>query len=82
MNRFFSGEYGTVFDFLIGLAFVALVFGPAILASIQRSKSHDNDDASDTGAAGGSEVVAMTVNASDIAAATDANSPGGSKNRR
>jgi hypothetical protein len=64
-----------LFDFLIGLAFVAMVIGPAILASIQRSKSHGNDDASDTGAAGGSEVVAMTVNASDIAAATDVNSP-------
>ena len=43
--------FDTVFDFLIGLAFVVMVIGPAILASIQRSKPHDADGASDTGAA-------------------------------
>ena len=40
-----------MFDFLIGLAFVVMVIGPAILASIQRSKPHDADGASDTGPA-------------------------------
>lgn len=65
-----------MFDFLIGLAFVVMVVGPAILASIQRSKSHDDDGASDTDAAGSGEVAAFTVNASD------ANSPGDSKSGR
>jgi hypothetical protein len=32
-----------MFGFLIGLAFVAMVVGPAILASIQRARSHDSD---------------------------------------
>jgi hypothetical protein len=36
-------EVAAVFDFLIGLAFVAMVIGPAILASIQRAGSHDID---------------------------------------
>jgi len=30
-------------DFLIGLAFVAMIFTPAIVASIQRTKSQDGD---------------------------------------
>jgi hypothetical protein len=30
-------------DFLIGLAFVAMVVTPAIVASIQRTKSHDGE---------------------------------------
>jgi hypothetical protein len=30
-------------DFLIGLAYVALVISPAILASVQLSKSHTGD---------------------------------------
>jgi len=31
-------------DFLIGLAFVAMIISPAIVASVQRSKSeHDGD---------------------------------------
>jgi hypothetical protein len=32
-----------MFDFLIGLAFVVMVIGPAILASIQKQRSHDLD---------------------------------------
>jgi hypothetical protein len=32
-----------VFDFLIGLAFVVMIIGPAILATVQRSRSHDGD---------------------------------------
>ncbi len=70
-----------MFDFLIGLAFVVMLIGPAILASMQRSKSHDDDGASDTGAGGSSEVVAVTVKASDTgdAAATGTNSTRGSK---
>ena len=67
-------------DFLIGLAFVVMVVGPAILASIQRSKSHDDDGASDTDAADGSEVAAITVSSSDTA--TGANSAHGSKSSR
>jgi len=58
-----------------------MVVGPAILASIQRSKTHDTDGASDSGAAGGSEVAAITVSASNTDAATDANSSGDSKSR-
>lgn len=30
-------------DFLIGLAFVAMVVTPAIVASLQRTHSEDND---------------------------------------
>lgn len=30
-------------DFLIGLAFVAMIFTPAIVASIRHAKSHDGD---------------------------------------
>jgi hypothetical protein len=30
-------------DFLIGLAFVAMVISPAIVASFQRSQSHDGE---------------------------------------
>jgi hypothetical protein len=30
-------------DFLIGAAFVVMVIGPAVLATIQRVKSHDGD---------------------------------------
>lgn len=32
-----------MFNFLIGFAFVAMILGPAILASIQRASSHDTD---------------------------------------
>jgi hypothetical protein len=32
-----------VYDFLIGLAFVVMVVGPAIVASIQKAKSRDQD---------------------------------------
>jgi hypothetical protein len=56
-----------VFDFLIGLAFVVMVVGPAILASMQRAKTHDTDGASDTGASDSKELVASTVNAGDAA---------------
>jgi hypothetical protein len=46
-----------VFDFLIGLAFVAMVIGPAILASIQRSKSHDGaSDAGNAAATGSNDA--------------------------
>jgi hypothetical protein len=68
-----------VFDFLIGLAFVAMVIGPAILASIQRSKSHNNDGASDTGAAVVSEVATIGASDADNAAATGTNDASGSK---
>jgi hypothetical protein len=30
-------------DFLIGLAFVLMIIGPAILASIQKTSADDND---------------------------------------
>jgi hypothetical protein len=30
-------------DFLLGLAFVAMVFSPAIVATIQRTKAGDGD---------------------------------------
>jgi hypothetical protein len=30
-------------DFMIGMAFVAMVLTPAIVASFQRNKSQDND---------------------------------------
>jgi hypothetical protein len=33
-----------VIDFLIGLAFVAMVVSPAIVAFLQRKKSGTNDD--------------------------------------
>jgi len=33
-----------MFDFLIGLAFVAMLITPAIMASIQKERSHDIDD--------------------------------------
>jgi hypothetical protein len=33
-----------VIDFLIGLAFVVMVIGPAILASILRAGSRDSED--------------------------------------
>lgn len=32
-----------MFDFLLGLAFVLMVVGPAIMASIQRAKSPDQE---------------------------------------
>lgn len=32
-----------MFDFLVGLAFVLMVVGPAILASVQRARSRDNE---------------------------------------
>ena len=32
-----------MFDFLVGLAFVLMVLGPAIVASIQRTKAHDRE---------------------------------------
>jgi hypothetical protein len=32
-----------MFDFLIGLAFVLMVVGPAIVASVQRADTHDGD---------------------------------------
>lgn len=59
-----------MFDFLIGLAFVVMVIGPAILASMQRAKSHDNDGNSDADAAEGSEVAAITVSANETRNAT------------
>jgi hypothetical protein len=31
-------------DFMIGLAFVAMLIAPAILATIQKAKSRDADD--------------------------------------
>jgi hypothetical protein len=31
-------------DFLIGMAFVAMLITPAILATIQKARSHDSDD--------------------------------------
>ena len=34
-------------DFLIGLAFVVMVLGPAILASALRAKSRDSEDDSE-----------------------------------
>ena len=39
----FGKETGYVTDFLIGLAFVAMVVTPALVASFQRTRSHDND---------------------------------------
>lgn len=30
-------------DFMLGLAFVAMVLTPAIVASVQRSRSHDGE---------------------------------------
>jgi len=42
-SQAFGKEFPTVFDFLIGLAFVLMVVGPAILATIQKARSHDND---------------------------------------
>jgi hypothetical protein len=32
-----------MFDFLLGLAFVLMVVGPAIMATIQRSRSQDHE---------------------------------------
>jgi hypothetical protein len=32
----------SMFDFLIGLAFVLMVIGPVILATVQRSRSQDH----------------------------------------
>lgn len=32
-----------MFDLMIGLAFVAMVLTPAIVASLQRNRSQDND---------------------------------------
>ena len=70
-----------MFDFLIGLAFVVMVIGPAILASMQRAKSHDNDGASDTDAAEGGGVGAVILDSSetDEAAAVGAGGARGSK---
>jgi hypothetical protein len=36
-------EFSPVVDFLIGLAFVAIVFAPAIAASIRCGKSRDGE---------------------------------------
>jgi hypothetical protein len=33
-----------VIDFLIGLAFVLMVIGPALLATFQKRRSRDRDD--------------------------------------
>jgi hypothetical protein len=68
-----------LFDFLIGLAFVVMVVGPAILASMQRAKSHDKDGNSDTGAAEGGGVAAMSASDAGNAAATGTNDAHGSK---
>jgi len=38
-----SGDFWVV-DFLIGLVFVLMVVGPAILASIQKNRSHDPEN--------------------------------------
>jgi len=32
-----------MFDFLTGLAFVLMVVGPAVLASVQRARSRDHE---------------------------------------
>lgn len=58
-----------------------MVIGPAILASIQRAKSHDNDGNSDTNAAESGGVVAVTIDTSeaDKAAATGTDNARGSK---
>ena len=32
-----------MFDFLVGMVFVLMVIGPAILATVQRSRSHDQE---------------------------------------
>lgn len=32
-----------MFDFLLGAVFVLMIIGPAILATIQRAKSHDGE---------------------------------------
>lgn len=36
-------EFTQMVDFMIGLAFVAMVVTPAIVATFQRSKSNDNE---------------------------------------
>jgi hypothetical protein len=38
-----SAEMFPMFDFLIGLAFVLMVVGPPILATIQRTRSRDHE---------------------------------------
>jgi hypothetical protein len=42
-NRTFAEGVHAMFSFLIGFAFVAMVVGPPILATIQRSKSREDD---------------------------------------
>jgi hypothetical protein len=32
-----------MFNFLIGLAIAAMLLGPAVLTTIQKARSHDND---------------------------------------
>jgi len=39
-----SKEDSTMRDFMIGLAFVAMLVAPAILATIQKARSRDVDD--------------------------------------
>jgi hypothetical protein len=38
-----NGENSMV-DFLLGFAFVAMILSPAIVASLQRGRSHDSDN--------------------------------------